>query len=177
MNYVAAIAPATARDIAVIVADAFAHMARRADDLPGWCDQKDSVARALQAALGIRLALEAIEQEDFLTARAFRDYRRQTRRRYRKVLVKTPRLIAAVDDFEEPDRRFRYQPHLTADDVDAARLVIHQANRVLLLEIARKKRWRATIGDDAFLIRLDHHQAAPGPASILSGYRSGTWPG
>ena len=145
MNIATTIAPATARDIAVIVADAFAHMASRADDLPGWCDQKDSVARALQAALGIKLAPEAIEQEDFLTARAFRDYRRQTRRRYRKVLVKTPRLIAAVDDFEEPDRRFRYQPRLTADDVNAARLVIHQT---LLLELARKKRLRATIGDD-----------------------------
>ena len=136
--------------VPTLVRDAVAHMALRADDLPGWCNQKEPIAKALQTALGIRLALEAIEQEDFLTARAFRDYRRQTRRRYRKVLVKTPRLIAAVDDFEEPDRRFRYRPRLVVgrDDTDAARLVVTRAVTVSALADIRKERWRATIGDD-----------------------------
>ena len=154
MHDIVTIAPAEARDTPAIEADAFAHLARLADDLPGWCDQTDpSRLSGLQAALGLRLALELIAKEDFLAARAFRDYRRKTRRRYRKVLVKTPRLIAAVDDFEEPDRRFRYRPRLiiSQDEVDAAGLVVHHSNRVLLLEIAGKKRWRASIGSDDFL--------------------------
>ena len=157
MNQAATIAPAA---VPTWVRDAVACMASWADDLPGWCTQNEPIAEALQTALGIRLALEAIEQEDFQTARAFRDYRRQTRRRYRKVLVKTPRLIAAVDDFEEPDRRFRYRPRLVIgrDDTDAARLVVTRAVTVLALAIIRKRsveelgfrkrRLRATIGDD-----------------------------
>jgi hypothetical protein len=141
----------TTRPLAVMsLHDALIRMDLWANELPGWCTQKEPIARSLQASLGIRLIDELIEREDFLTARAFRDFRRKTRRRYRQALVKSPRLIAAVDDFEEPDRRFRYRPRriVTQQDLDAARLVVTRAVTVLALAVIRKKRWRAKIGDN-----------------------------
>jgi hypothetical protein len=109
--------------------------------LPSWCDQDEPAAKILQTALGIWLVPEAIDKED-------------------EEVLMTLRLVddKYFDDIEDTKRRFRYRPRLVVaqDDSEAAGLLIHQANRVLLLEIARKKargkRWRATIDDgNAFL--------------------------
>jgi hypothetical protein len=116
---------------------AAARMALWANALPGWCDQDEPAAKILQTALGIWLVPEEIDKED-------------------EQVLMTLRLVddKYFDDIEDTKRRFRYRPRrvVTQDDIEAAGLVIHQANRVLLLEIARKKRWRATIDDgNAFL--------------------------
>jgi hypothetical protein len=127
------IAPAAAP---TLLKDAVARMALWANVLPGWCDQDEPAAKILQTALGISLVPEEIDKED-------------------EQVLMTLRLVddKYFDDIEDTKRRFRYRPRLvvTQDDIEAAGLVIHQANRVLLLEIARKKRWRATIGGDVFL--------------------------
>jgi hypothetical protein len=130
VNHVAIIQPTP---VPVLVRNAFAHMARRADDLPGWCDHTDPVARALQAALGFRLALEQIAKEDERAAMALR--------------------LVDDDYFEDDERRLRYLPRrlITQDDIDAARLTVARAVTVLALAVIRKKRWRAPIGEDAFL--------------------------
>jgi hypothetical protein len=108
-------------------------MASWGDALPGWCDQDTPIAKALQAALGIRLALEKIDEED-------------------ELVRMTLRLVddKYFEDIEDTKRRFRYRPRLIIgyDDTDAARLVVTRAVTVLTLATIRKKRWRATIGDD-----------------------------
>ena len=110
---------------------AFAKMASWADDLSGWCDHSEPICRALQAALGIRAALEEIAKEDELVASAIRE------------------VLIDDDDFEDTSRRFRYSARrvITSDDTDAARWVYHCANRTLLIAVARKKRWRAAAGE------------------------------
>jgi hypothetical protein len=124
-----------------LLENAVARMTLWANVLPGWCDQGKPAAKVLQTALGIWLVPEAIDKED-------------------EQVLMTLRLVddKYFDDIEDTKRRFRYRPRLvvTQDDIEAAGLVIHHGNRVLLLEIARKKaqgkRWRATIDDgDAFL--------------------------
>jgi hypothetical protein len=119
-----------------LLKDAATRMALWANVLPGWCDQDEPAAKILQTALGIWLVPEAIDKED-------------------EQVLMTLRLVddKYFDDIEDTKRRFRYRPRLvvTQEDIEAAGLVIHQANRVLLVEIARKKRWRATIGGDVFL--------------------------
>ena len=134
MNHVTTIAPAPAPP--TLLKDAGARMALWANVLPGWCDQDEPAAKILQTALGVWLVPEAIDKED-------------------EQVLMTLRLVddKYFDDIENTKRRFQYRPRLvvTQEDIEAAGLVIHQANRVLLLEIARKKRWRATIGGDVFL--------------------------
>jgi hypothetical protein len=117
-----------------LVRDANARMALWANVLPGWCNQDDTFAGALQAALGIRLADEEIDKEDDLIRIA---------------------LFWLVDDryfedVEDTKRRFRYRPRLiiSQSDRDAAALVVTRAVTVLTLAAIRKGRWRATIGDD-----------------------------
>ena len=118
----------TANDI---VRDAFARMAGWANDLPGWCDHADPFARALQAAFGIRLAPEKIAEEDAFIAKAIRE------------------VLVDYDYYEDTGRRVRYLPRLavTTDVVDAACRVVQHVNIIMLKEVARKRRWRAMIGD------------------------------
>ena len=127
-----AIAPTA---IPISVHDAFVRMARRADNLPSWCDQGEPVARAIQAALGIRLVPELIDREDHVAAAL-------------RLLI--PALEELVDrDFEYADRRFRHRPRcvITVDDIAAAELVVASASKVLIRAVIFKERWRATIGD------------------------------
>jgi hypothetical protein len=125
--------PITPTPLSTLVRDAAARMALWGSVLPGWCDQDDPTAKALQVALGIRLALEEIDKEDELVRMTLR-----------------PVDDSFLRNIEDTKRRFRYRPRLIIgyDDIDAARLVVTRAVTVLTLADIRKERWRATIGDD-----------------------------
>ena len=138
MNQAVTTAPAAVPEI---VREAVARMTLWANVLPGWCDQDEPAAKVLQTALGVWLVPGEIDKED-------------------EEVLMTLRLVddKYFDDVDDTKRRFRYRPRLVVAqaDIEAAGLVIQHSNRVLLLEIARKKalgkRWRATIDDgNAFL--------------------------